>query len=79
MTPLEFDKMLEAVSEFYWEEEPKNRLFNTFKFALAKLENSFYLWAIKHEDFKNIEGLEKEKIVYEAMEDEVNELSKDFI
>lgn len=75
---IDFNKVLEGVDEFYREDDNWNRLFNVFKLSLEKLENAFYLWAINHKEFKDIEGLEKEKIVYEAMEDEVNDLSKDF-
>lgn len=75
---IDFDKALEFVDSIYHEEDYKNRLFNIAKLCLNVFEHKICNRASSKEWFNEISWVEKEKIFYDALEDLVNEIWKDF-
>lgn len=77
MRTLNFNKILENVDDFYWENENENRLFNVARQSISILFDRFYWRTQKEKDFNNIDWLDREKIFYEALDDFLNDLSRD--
>ena len=77
MKTLNFNKILENVDDFYWENDNKNRLFNVARQSISILFDRFYWRTQKEKDFNLIDWLEREEIFYQALDDFLNDLSKD--
>lgn len=77
MRTLNFNKILENVDDFYWENDNRNRLFNVARQSISILFDRFYGRTQKEKDFNTIDWLEREKIFYDALDDFLNDLSKD--
>lgn len=77
MRTLNFNKILENVDYFYWENENRNRLFNVSRQSISILFDRFYWRTQKEKDFNEIDWLDREKIFYEALDDFLNDLSRD--
>lgn len=77
MKTLDFNKTLEYIDYFYWENDNKNRLFNVAKQSISILFDKYYDRTKDQKDFNTIDWQEREKIFHEALEDFVNDLSKD--
>lgn len=77
MKTLNFNKILENVDYFYQENDNKNRLFNVARQSISILFDRFYWRTQKEKDFNIIDWLEREEIFYQALEDFLNDLSKD--
>lgn len=77
MKTLNFNKILENVDDFYWENDNKNRLFNVARKSISILFDRFYWRTQKEKDFNLIDWLEREEMFYQALEDFLNDLSKD--
>ena len=77
MRPLNFNKILENVDLLYWENDNKNRLFNVARQSISVLFDRFYGRTQREKDFNEIDWLDREKIFYEALDDFLNDLSKD--
>lgn len=79
MRTLNFNKILENVDYFYWENDNRNRLFNVARQSISILFDKYFWYTQKQKDFNSIDWLDREKIFYEALDDFLNDLSKDFI
>lgn len=79
MRTLNFNKILENVDYFYWENDNRNRLFNVARQSISILFDKYFWYTQKQKDFNEIDWLDREKIFYEALDDFLNDLSKDFI
>ena len=77
MKTFNFNKILENVDYFYWENENRNRLFNVARQSISILFDRFYWRTQKEKDFNLIDWLEREEIFYQALDDFLNDLSKD--
>jgi hypothetical protein len=77
MRTLNFNKILENVDDFYWENDNRNRLFNVARQSISILFDRFYWRTQKEKDFNEINWLDREKIFYQALDDFLNDLSKD--
>ena len=77
MRTLNFNKILENVDDFYWENENRNRLFNVARQSISILFDRFYWRTQKEKDFNLIDWLDREEIFYQALDDFLNDLSKD--
>ena len=77
MRKLNFNDILKSVDYFYWENDNKNRLFNVARQSISILFDRFYGRTQKEKDFNTIDWLDREKIFYEALNDFLNDLSKD--
>lgn len=77
MKTLNFNKILENVDYFYWENDNRNRLFNVARQSISILFDRFYWRTQKEKDFNTIDWLDREKIFYDALDDFLNDLSKD--
>ena len=77
MKTLNFNKILENVDYFYWENENRNRLFNVARQSISILFDRFYWRTQKEKDFNLIDWLDREEIFYQALDDFLNDLSKD--
>lgn len=77
MKTLNFNKILENVDDFYQENDNQNRLFNVARQSISILFDRFYWRTQKEKDFNTIDWLDREKIFYQALEDFLNDLSKD--
>lgn len=77
MKTLNFNKILENVDYFYWENDNRNRLFNVARQSISILFDRFYGRTQKEKDFNEIDWLDREKIFYQALDDFLNDLSKD--
>lgn len=77
MKTLNFNKILENVDDFYWENDNKNRLFNVARQSISILFDRFFWRTQKEKDFNEIDWLDRERIFYEALDDFLNDLSKD--
>jgi len=77
MKTLNFNKILENVDDFYQENDNRNRLFNVAIQSISILFDRFYGRTQKEKDFNTIDWLDREKIFYEALEDFLNDLSRD--
>lgn len=77
MRKLNFNDILKSVDYFYWENDNKNRLFNVARQSISILFDRFYWRTQKEKDFNTIDWLDREKIFYEALNDFLNDLSKD--
>ena len=62
MRTLNFNKILENVDYFYWENENRNRLFNVARQSISILFDRFYWRTQKEKDFNEIDWLDREKI-----------------
>lgn len=79
MRTLNFNKILENVDYFYWENDNRNRLFNVARQSISILFDKYFWYTQKQKDFNSIDWLDREKIFYDALDDFLNDLSKDFI
>ena len=77
MKTLNFNKILENVDDFYWENDNQNRLFNVARQSISILFDRFYWRTQKEKDFNLIDWLDREEIFYQALDDFLNDLSKD--
>ena len=77
MKTLNFNKILENVDDFYWENENRDRLFNVARQSISILFDRFYWRTQKEKDFNLIDWLEREEIFYQALDDFLNDLSRD--
>ena len=77
MKTLNFNKILENVDDFYQENDNQNRLFNVARQSISILFDRFYGRTQKEKNFNTIDWLEREKIFYQALDDFLNDLSKD--
>lgn len=77
MKTLNFNKILENVDDFYQENDNQNRLFNVARQSISILFDRFYGRTQKEKDFNEIDWLDREKIFYQALDDFLNDLSKD--
>ena len=77
MKTFNFNKVLENVDDFYWENDNQNRLFNVARQSISILFDRFYWRTQKEKDFNLIDWLEREEIFYQALDDFLNDLSKD--
>lgn len=77
MKTLNFNKILENVDNFYQENDNRNRLFNVARQSISILFDRFYWRTQKEKDFNTIDWLEREEIFYQALDDFLNDLSKD--
>lgn len=77
MKTLNFNKILENVDDFYQENDNKNRLFNVARQGISILFDRFYWRTQKEKDFNLIDWIEREEIFYQALDDFLNNLSKD--
>jgi hypothetical protein len=77
MRTLNFNKILENVDYFYWENENRNRLFNVARQSISILFDRFYWRTQKEKDFNLIDWLDREEIFYQALDDFLNDLSRD--
>lgn len=77
MRTLNFNKILENVDDFYQENDNRNRLFNVARQSISILFDRFYGRTQKEKDFNEIDWLDREKIFYEALDDFLNDLSRD--
>lgn len=77
MRTINFNKILESVDYFYWENDNKNRLFNVARQSISILFDKYFWYTQKQKDFNTIDWLEREKIFYQALDDFLNDLSKD--
>ena len=78
MRTINFNKILESVDYFYWENDNKNRLFNVARQSISILFDKYFWYTQKQKDFNLIDWLEREEIFYNALDDFLNDLSKDF-
>ena len=77
MRTLNFNKILENVDDFYQENDNRNRLFNVARQSISILFDRFYWRTQKEKDFNLIDWLDREGIFYQALDDFLNDLSKD--
>lgn len=77
MRKLNFNEILKSVDDFYWENDNKNRLFNVARKSISILFDRYYWRTQKEKDFNIIDWLEREEIFYQALDDFLNDLSKD--
>ena len=77
MRKLNFNEILKSVDDFYWENDNQNRLFNVARQSISILFDRFYWRTQKEKDFNLIDWLEREEIFYQALDDFLNDLSKD--
>lgn len=77
MRKLNFNEILKSVDDFYWENDNQNRLFNVARKSISILFDRFYGRTQKEKDFNEIDWLDREKIFYQALDDFLNDLSKD--
>ena len=77
MRKLNFNEILKSVDDFYWENDNKNRLFNVARKSISILFDRYYWRTQKEKDFNIIDWLEREEIFYQALNDFLNDLSKD--
>lgn len=77
MKTLNFNKILENVDDFYWENENRDRLFNVARQSISILFDRFYWRTQKEKDFNLIDWLDREEIFYNALDDFLNDLSRD--
>lgn len=77
MRKLNFNEILKSVDDFYWENDNKNRLFNVARKSISILFDRYYWRTQKEKDFNLIDWLEREEIFYQALDDFLNDLSKD--
>jgi hypothetical protein len=77
MKTLNFNKILENVDDFYQENDNRNRLFNIARQSISILFDRFYWRTQKEKDFNLIDWLDREEIFYQALDDFLNDLSKD--
>lgn len=77
MRKLNFNEILKSVDDFYWENDNQNRLFNVARQSISILFDRFYWRTQKEKDFNEIDWLDREKIFYQALDDFLNDLSKD--
>lgn len=77
MRKLNFNEILKSVDDFYWENDNQNRLFNVARQSISILFDRFFGRTQQEKDFNEIDWLDREKIFYEALDDFLNDLSKD--
>lgn len=77
MRTINFNKILENVDDFYWENENRNRLFNVARQSVSILFDRFFGRTQKQEEFNKIDWLDREEIFYNALDDFVNDLWRD--
>lgn len=77
MRTLNFNKILENVDYFYWENDNRNRLFNVARQSISILFDKYFWYTQEQKDFNEIDWLDREKIFYDALDDFLNDLSKD--
>ena len=77
MRKLNFNEILKSVDDFYWENDNQNRLFNVARKSISILFDRYYWRTQKEKDFNIIDWLEREEIFYQALDDFLNDLSKD--
>lgn len=77
MRTLNFNKILENVDYFYWENDNRNRLFNVARQSISILFDKYFWYTQEQKDFNSIDWLDREKIFYDALDDFLNDLSKD--
>ena len=77
MRKLNFNEILKSIDYFYWENDNKNRLFNVARQSISILFDRFFWRTQEQKDFNEIDWLDREKIFYEALNDFLNDLSKD--
>ena len=77
MRTINFNKILENVDYFYWENDNRNRLFNVARQSISILFDKYFWYTQKQKDFNSIDWLDREKIFYDALDDFLNDLSKD--
>lgn len=77
MRKLNFNEILKSVDYFYWENDNQNRLFNVARQSISILFDRFFGRTQEQKDFNTIDWLDREKIFYQALDDFLNDLSKD--
>lgn len=77
MRKLNFNEILKSVDDFYWENDNQNRLFNVARQSISILFDRFFGRTQQEKDFNEIDWLDREKIFYQALDDFLNDLSRD--